>query len=1123
MNESGNKGNKSNSRTLSISNAENNTYQDDNLNENNKDENNYEQRRGLVECSTKSFENRDDENNLCKLAGNINNTSLSSLKYANNSSTSMSNTNTNKKSNTTNDNRNNNSKNNNQELSKTIDLSDTSSCNSVCDMNFDNDDLNNNTEENVDDDIEADYDFELNESIDDRSSTQNRVNKKNPSDEVKLKNSAQMKRSSFDRTSDVKLTRAKYDTHSNRFAHNQIESECMASHKCASNSNSFAFYESSDSKQAHANSKKNRIKKHISFESDRDHLNQIHMFSPREIVNNNESIYRTSASQNAVSIPIKVETRANSNYDNICTRHNSLTPTDSDRNVLAYAYARPPSCAVKNDEPFYTTIQPTQPKKISNLKKMNSARHTKRADANRQVEKVKFNNVEMQHMNRTRVELNPVQSYGECFQVSEQVPHHYEHNMHRMMSLQPVSTFTAPILRAVDHENVYGSNARSTNPSNVRFKKRPIIKHSNTFNPSDYRKYRSNSCSARNNQSQESLIFLNAENVRLLRHPRSDYNIHYLNNDFDANTLTSSSESMEYPDYAHKQYVPHYNEYYELIRTTNVPVRSHHRKKKRRQRRKQIQFLETGAQTHSPIVSQPNQEAVEHTNLKFIKSVSNSSLQNVPNVHVKNPSQVIRINLRNDEQILRNNSVIQDDFQSTNSLRTKPAQQAQDQANGRQGDASGSKSQTSNTENMGRSASVSVNIVPNRNLKLVHPSSSAQTNRIMHAGSNEQDSDNLFTEIMHSTNYSDLLSENASIVDSPIHLLMSHHKNQRVLKDKELPIEFKRRFLPDTVEQLNDPIENEPHMEIISQNPRDSVPIQTNQMPIIYKHEKSDQSFKTLSSDHFNQEANKSQLNEEQQRDYKQIDQELVRDRKERIGFKRFAALMLAALITLSSVYLFELVSFILEKNNLNILAYRLSTFVTCIGFTLNSMYSKRHSIKTFQLLVDKKKSNDKVKCKYFDLFKNNEDNDLDSLNDDDGFILHYQPQTQSSSYLLNKNLLQVRLVHKLKELFALSARFNICWFVLSIMLVHLWILASYVLSYLDRMNLLPVLSVYETNLNLHLFLQILSASIGGFALAVFIRFIILCFYEMSCSNMLNTIQKLFECDSLYEKESKGC
>lgn len=49
---------------------------------------------------------------------------------------------------------------------------------------------------------------------------------------------------------------------------------------------------------------------------------------------------------------------------------------------------------------------------------------------------------------------------------------------------------------------------------------------------------------------------------------------------------------------------------------------------------------------------------------------------------------------------------------------------------------------------------------------------------------------------MMEANANNLMAENAStIIDSPIHLLMSHHKNQRALKHKRAQMELRERLL----------------------------------------------------------------------------------------------------------------------------------------------------------------------------------------------------------------------------------------------------------------------------------------------------------------------------------------
>ena len=64
------------------------------------------------------------------------------------------------------------------------------------------------------------------------------------------------------------------------------------------------------------------------------------------------------------------------------------------------------------------------------------------------------------------------------------------------------------------------------------------------------------------------------------------------------------------------------------------------------------------------------------------------------------------------------------------------------------------------------------------------------TSSLLHpSGSFKQSSEenaNLMSFIRTENKYNDMLAENASFIDSPIHLLMSHHNNQRLIKQQQL-------------------------------------------------------------------------------------------------------------------------------------------------------------------------------------------------------------------------------------------------------------------------------------------------------------------------------------------------
>lgn len=52
----------------------------------------------------------------------------------------------------------------------------------------------------------------------------------------------------------------------------------------------------------------------------------------------------------------------------------------------------------------------------------------------------------------------------------------------------------------------------------------------------------------------------------------------------------------------------------------------------------------------------------------------------------------------------------------------------------------------------------------------------------------------LETPVPYSTNFSDMVTANASFIDSPIHLLMNHHENQRQLKQKRKELDMKKQL-----------------------------------------------------------------------------------------------------------------------------------------------------------------------------------------------------------------------------------------------------------------------------------------------------------------------------------------
>lgn len=103
--------------------------------------------------------------------------------------------------------------------------------------------------------------------------------------------------------------------------------------------------------------------------------------------------------------------------------------------------------------------------------------------------------------------------------------------------------------------------------------------------------------------------------------------------------------------------------------------------------------------------------------------------------------------------------------------------------------------------------------VSKQSLATIKPISNAQVNRIVSPQVNtkfKHDSNTItaqqkktseqvtklktYDPIIYSKKYNDLLTENASFIDSPIHLLMSHHKNQRMLKQKKYELEIEKQM-----------------------------------------------------------------------------------------------------------------------------------------------------------------------------------------------------------------------------------------------------------------------------------------------------------------------------------------
>ena len=86
---------------------------------------------------------------------------------------------------------------------------------------------------------------------------------------------------------------------------------------------------------------------------------------------------------------------------------------------------------------------------------------------------------------------------------------------------------------------------------------------------------------------------------------------------------------------------------------------------------------------------------------------------------------------------------------------------------------------------------------------IAQPISNAQLTRILtpelkpktaHNIINSTKKDLNYDPAIYTSNYNDLITENASFIDSPIHLLMNHHKNQRMIKQKNYEVELEKQL-----------------------------------------------------------------------------------------------------------------------------------------------------------------------------------------------------------------------------------------------------------------------------------------------------------------------------------------
>ena len=248
------------------------------------------------------------------------------------------------------------------------------------------------------------------------------------------------------------------------------------------------------------------------------------------------------------------------------------------------------------------------------------------------------------------------------------------------------------------------------------------------------------------------------------------------------------------------------------------------------------------------------------------------------------------------------------------------------------------------------------------------------------AAEENQKSSAIMSMIYSSPQYTDLITENASFIDSPIHLLLNHHKQQRLMKQQKLQqkqnelSEISELFSkaasfeseerkgsthsqqqqpqpqqmpssePKTVNSIinidssRDAMKEESNDEIYVMNEVVVVtkPVAASSSSMVA--EKSAESFQQAVPESSEREpltTRPPSCNERKESKYEQVNTNKAYKMKWTTKIRNFFAIMIAALLTISSMYLFEIISCIFRIENVNILFQKLSTFLVSFGIVV--------------------------------------------------------------------------------------------------------------------------------------------------------------------------------------------
>lgn len=212
---------------------------------------------------------------------------------------------------------------------------------------------------------------------------------------------------------------------------------------------------------------------------------------------------------------------------------------------------------------------------------------------------------------------------------------------------------------------------------------------------------------------------------------------------------------------------------------------------------------------------------------------------------------------------------------------------------------------------------------------------------------------------------------------------------------------------------------------------------------------------------------------------------------------QKFLALLFTSLITISSIYLFEIQSCLFRVDNFHLVTYQLSVFITSFCFLI-LMSTKSYWKKAYGM--ERRHSSAYLTNEYFfNIFyfnkiriggRSKEKSKEEELND----LLDITPHTATPIEYLNikKSIFSPRR--------QIKSNFYMLFF--SIFTINVWILGNYIYGYLINSKLLKPMDTGKAMPDL---VQVILSVIGGFGTSIFFKIVIFDLFELNFSmNDLN-------------------